>query len=71
MAYATQTNSFDAGIADRMVDVFRTWIEAREQRRMYRQTVRELRALSGRELADLGIAPGEIAHLAHMATFGK
>ena len=43
-----------------MTKAFRSW----RRHRLYNAIVRELRALSPRELGDLGIAQGEIDHLA-------
>ena len=36
-----------------------------QQNNRYRQTVRELHALTDRDLADLGISRGEIERIAH------
>ena len=45
--------------------------EARARRVIYRQTVRELSALSGRELEDLGIHRSMIPQIAAEAAWGK
>jgi uncharacterized protein YjiS (DUF1127 family) len=45
--------------------------EALERRRVYRRTLRELRALSRRDLDDLGICPEMITRLALEAAHGR
>jgi uncharacterized protein YjiS (DUF1127 family) len=51
-----------------LVDGFR---KMQARRAIYRQTLRELNALSGRELADLGIHRSMITRLAQEAAYGK
>ncbi len=41
------------------------------RRAVYQQTLRELQALSDRELADLGISQHNIRALAHEAAYGR
>jgi len=43
-----------------MTAVIRRWVECHR----YQETIRQLRALSSRELSALGIAPSQIEHLA-------
>lgn len=68
MAYATDLLSAGQGsIIDRfrsIVDGFRT---ARAQNRVYIQTLNELRGLTARELADIGISAYEIPFIAREA----
>ncbi|MBU2957575.1 DUF1127 domain-containing protein [Paracoccus sp. C2R09] len=45
--------------------------ENRARRAVYKQTVRELNALTNRDLADLGINRSMITRLAHEAAWGK
>lgn len=45
--------------------------EAQAKRRVYRQTVRELSALSTRELNDLGISRSMISRIAAEAAYGQ
>lgn len=45
--------------------------EALARRKVYHQTLRELRALSARELQDLGIHRSMITRVAHEAAYGK
>lgn len=67
MANVTETLHFEFGIV-RAFNTFRANFAAAAARRaIYNQTVRELSALSGRELADLGIARSEIRFLANEA----
>ena len=67
MAHATETLGHEFGIV-RTFNTLRANLTAAAARRaVYRQTVRELSALSGRELADLGISRAEIRYLAQQA----
>ncbi|MAL27001.1 MAG: hypothetical protein CL820_14175 [Croceicoccus sp.] len=45
--------------------------ENRARRAVYRQTVRELNALTARDLDDLGINRSMITRLAHEAAWGE
>ncbi|WP_198590246.1 DUF1127 domain-containing protein [Paracoccus zhejiangensis] len=57
---------------------FRTWLgdviagiqESRARNAVYRQTVRELNALTARDLADLGIHRSMISRIAREAAYG-
>lgn len=51
--------------------VFATLREAMQRRRVYRQTLRELRSLSRRQLEDKGIGPEMITRLAAEAAYGR
>ena len=44
--------------------------QAAQRRAVYRRTLRELKALSVRELADLGLHPSIIEEVAREAAFG-
>ena len=55
----------------RITDLIASWRRALEKRRIYRQTVRELSALSTRELNDLGINRSMISRIAMEAAYGK
>ncbi|WP_166416210.1 DUF1127 domain-containing protein [Cochlodiniinecator piscidefendens] len=70
MATVSTTRSFDAGIFDRATTAFTSATERFAQYRTFRKTVRELSELSGRELADLGIARSAIHSVAYEATYG-
>lgn len=45
--------------------------EALARRKVYRQTLTELRSLSNRELADLGLNHSMITRVAYEAAYGK
>ncbi|MEC7761785.1 MAG: DUF1127 domain-containing protein [Pseudomonadota bacterium] len=70
MAYATDIRSADHGLLDRVSNLFKAFGEARAQRKVYRTTIKELQALDGRDLADLGISRAEIPFLAREAAYG-
>lgn len=67
MTYATEILSAPVSIADRLAARITVWKEQMHQRAQYRETVRELNALSDRELNDLGISRASIRFLARMA----
>ena len=75
MAYANDIRSRSGiartGFAEFVTGFARMVVEGSEQRRVYRQTVRELGALSERELADLGIHRAMITKIAHEAAYSK
>ena len=70
MAYITDTRGLGAALADRAAAIITSLREANEKRRIYRTTLHELRVLSDRELADLGIHRSAIAGIAHEAAYG-
>ncbi|MFY0635718.1 MAG: DUF1127 domain-containing protein [Vannielia sp.] len=70
MAYATAQNTATTGIMGRIEAFFEARRENAAKRRVYRQTLRELQALSNRDLADLGIAPSMIRSVAFQAAYG-
>ena len=59
------------GFAGRLMAAIQHMQENRARRVIYRQTVRELNALTDRDLADLGISRAMIAGLAREAAWGK
>jgi uncharacterized protein YjiS (DUF1127 family) len=71
MALAQNTQILDAGIAARLSATFASLSDAWQRRRVYRQTLRELNALTSRELADLGMHRSMITRVALEAAFGK
>lgn len=71
MAYVNETRSANAGLADRLAAFVKSLREAARRRAVYRQTLRELNALSTRELADLGIHRAMITRIAMEAAYGK
>lgn len=70
MAYASDIRTVQNGIMDRVNAAIKAFAEAREQRRVYNQTMRELSGLNNRELADLGISAAEIPYIAREAAYG-
>ena len=59
------------GFAGRLMAAIQHMQENRARRVIYRQTVRELNALTNRDLADLGISRAMISRLAHEAAWGS
>ncbi|MGB0799728.1 MAG: DUF1127 domain-containing protein [Planktomarina sp.] len=54
-----------------LTHMFHTMRDNAAKRKVYRDTVRELNALSGRDLADLGIYRGAITSIAMEAAYGR
>ena len=71
MAYVNTTRATQSTLADRLGNFFAAVKAAVVRRRVYDQTVRELRALSDRELTDLGISRSMIDQIATEAAYGK
>lgn len=75
MAYANDIRNASgvsqAGFVERLVNGVKSFFDGGAQRRVYRQTVRELNALSARDLTDLGIHRSMIEKLAYEAAYGK
>lgn len=71
MAYVNTTRVAHGGFADRIQGMVETFRTALARRAIYRQTLRELNALTQRELADLGIHRSMITRLAREAAYGK
>ncbi|MFN4154568.1 MAG: DUF1127 domain-containing protein [Paracoccaceae bacterium] len=71
MAYVNSSRAASYGIADRAAAIVKTIRVSLERRRVFKQTVRELQALSNRELADLGIHRSMISRVANEAAYGK
>lgn len=70
MAYATDIRTVKLGLRDRVSAILQAFAEAREQRKVYYTTLKELQALNNRELADLGISASEIPFIAREAAYG-
>ena len=70
MAYASnQSTTVQSGLSARF-DALMIDLRARlARRKVYRQTVNELSALSDRELADLGLNRSEIRRIAYQAAY--
>ncbi|MCX8133516.1 MAG: DUF1127 domain-containing protein [Roseococcus sp.] len=58
----------DAALAERIAAFFRGLCDILATLRRRRETIEELRALSDRQLKDIGVAPGEIEAAAAKAT---
>jgi uncharacterized protein YjiS (DUF1127 family) len=71
MTFVNHTRTATAGWADRLGAYAATLREASRRRAVYRRTLAELRALSERDLADLGIHSAMIPQIAHEAAYGK
>ena len=71
MAYVNNTRVVGTGFADRLAGLIKWAQKTAQQRAIYDQTVRELNALTNRELADLGIARLNIQDVARAAAYGK
>lgn len=72
MAYYTDTHA-RGDLTERALATVAQFLEnaatRHAQRRVYRETISELSALSGRDLADLGIHFGEIKRIAYEAAY--
>ena len=58
-------------LIERLVAFKNDLVERRVKNRVYRETLGELQALSGRELADLGMSRANLKSIAHEAAYGK
>lgn len=70
MAYANSTRAVGVSLSDRLVATLTVLRAAIQRRRVYDQTRRELKALSDRDLADLGIHRSMIRTVAREAAYG-
>lgn len=71
MALVNEVNSIESGLLRRLSNAVANYREMRQRNRVFRQTRRELNALTERELADLGIARSMITRIAREAAYGK
>lgn len=71
MAYVNTTRAAQSSVSDRFSGVFAAFSAMMQRRRIYAQTLRELRGLTERELADLGMSRGMIVDVAREAAYGK
>ena len=71
MTIAISRRSVDSGLMTRIADKLSGLHLMIARRRIYMQTVRELDALSARELSDLGILRSDIRRLAAEVAYGK
>ena len=70
MAYAHHITAAPLSLAARFGEIIDQARDAMRARRVYRQTLNELQALSARDLADLGIGRSEIHAIALEAAYG-
>lgn len=61
------TQPAHAGVIARLQGAYAGWKAVQQRQKLYRQTVRELRALSNRELADIGLNRSMIRSVAREA----
>lgn len=71
MAYTNTSAAGGLTLSDRIANTVKSIKEGLHRRRVYNQTVSELRALSTRELNDLGIPRSMITRIALEAAYGK
>jgi uncharacterized protein YjiS (DUF1127 family) len=71
MAYANTSRAVAALPSERFSGFFAGLGAALARRRIYARTLSELRQLSDRELADLGISRVSIADVAREAAYGR
>ena len=70
MTYYTDNRSRRSGFLSGLTATVRTAAEDYSKWRLYRRTVSELSDLGDRELADLGLAPGDIDAAARRSVYG-
>lgn len=70
MAFVNTTRATNSGLADRFAAMVSAVKLAVQRRQVYQQTLRELNALSDRDLMDLGIARSMISDVANQAAYG-
>lgn len=58
MAYVNSSRAAQSSVSDRFSGVFASLSAMMQRRRVYAQTLRELRSLSERDLVDLGLSRG-------------
>jgi uncharacterized protein YjiS (DUF1127 family) len=71
MAYANSTRAVGVSLSDRLAATLTVLRAVVQRRRVYDLTLRELKALSDRDLADLGIHRSMIRTVAREAAYGK
>lgn len=71
MAYVNTRAAAAAGLRDRVGALIGSVQDYLRRQRVFRQTLRELDALSDRELSDLGMHRADIETIAREAAFGN
>lgn len=70
MAMASEIRSVETGLFARVTAIVNGLREQRRRYRMYRETRNELRELTDRELADIGLHRSQIDAIAVEAAYG-
>lgn len=70
MAYVNATRISQISLLSRVLDAIAGIIAALRQREVYLKTLRELNALSDRDLTDLGMNRAMMRDIAHEAAYG-
>jgi len=71
MAYVANVSVAPSNVFGAVAKFFASLEQKIAAYRLYKVTVNELRALSSRELADLGISESDIPYLAQQAAYGR
>lgn len=72
MAYQSNlTQAASNGFADKIAAFLADYRAKAARRKLYRETLHELRALSARDLADLGLHKSMINRIAYQAAYEK
>ncbi|AHM05711.1 hypothetical protein roselon_03455 [Roseibacterium elongatum DSM 19469] len=71
MAFVSSNRGTSVSLGNRLGEIGQQAAEAYANWRMYRRTLAELQALSGRELADLGLNRSLLRRAALEAAYGK
>lgn len=71
MAFTSTHQPMSATLSNRISVALRNFNQSRRDNRMFRKTLSELRALSTRELDDLGLSRSSLYEVAHQAVYNK
>lgn len=71
MAYAITHRSSRFSISEFVAHFVASWKADRQRRALYNRTLGELRAMTDRDLADIGISRLQIGDIAREAAYGK
>ncbi|QHQ35882.1 DUF1127 domain-containing protein [Algicella marina] len=71
MAYLNQTIAANGTFTEKATAAFRVLQERYAQHKLYKRTLRELRELSARELADLGLSHANLHSIAYESVYGQ
>ena len=69
MAFVTNTRRIEAGITERIAQIFHRVITRAHNHRVYRKTLAELSVLGPNELADIGLHRANIRSAAYQAAY--